>query len=619
MYQAAVLLPQKRTSHRERRDVSHMPFAHDHQEDVANDAGRAGHLPLVRTPLQVPYTAMYGSDIVTARYCGFLTPPSPPLGLWMHGWYPERRPLDRPERLFEVTMAHLRDERYWVTTERQAIFLRSQGFSRSRAIGLPIVYVPRPQIEREKGTLLVMPAHSLPASRDAWADSDYVNSIRALVPVFRKICVCVNSHDWTKGQWLHDFRAAGFEVIRGAGDNSSLERMASLFARFESVTTNGFGSLLAYASAFGAKVSIHGQFAEVTPDSLKNVPYWVDHPEFLASDTAFWGERSCRDMFPEFFTHPADAAERIEWGRTEIGWHNKVSPDELRQLFGWSKLGLAKSRISDAVTRARDAVPQSVRTPVKTMLAPNLRKDRRERRRLESMDAETPGETPLFGRAFRYVDARSYLQAYDDCFVKHLYRFRGTSERPFIVDGHADIGLGVLYFKCLYPQSRVLAFETRPAAFEILEHNCRTYGLEDVERVQDDLWGGVPVDGPVGRAHASPVHADVDASRLQPRLLSEHDGGPSPRIDLLKMRVDGSQSGRVRELSPVLGNVENVCVDFHPRFGDPQNLGSLIDVLESAGFRISVQAVGSTWTQPLMRLPGASASDNQQRIMGIRM
>ena len=77
-------------------------------------------------------------------------------------------------------------------------------------------------------------------------------------------CVCVNGHDWVRGNWVHDFRDAGFEVIRGAGDESSLERMASLFAQFEFVTTNGFGSLIAYASAFGARVSFYGPFSEVT-------------------------------------------------------------------------------------------------------------------------------------------------------------------------------------------------------------------------------------------------------------------------------------------------------------------------------------------------------------------
>jgi hypothetical protein len=299
------------------------------QAGAADGSAGSCNLPPLRTPLQAPYSAMYGSDAVAARYCGFTRPPTVPLGLWMHGWYPETRPLERPETLFDVTMAHLREEHYWVTTERQAALLRSLGFSHAQAIGLPLVYVPEPRVAREQGSLLVMPAHSLPANDRAWAASDYVASILELRPAFRRICVCVNGHDWVRGNWVHDFEDAGFEVIRGA----------SLFTRFEFVTTNGFGSLIAYASAFGARASFHGPFSEVTPDSLKNIPFFIDNPDLMSAETRFSQEEYCREMFPEFFSHPADARERIEWGRAEIGWQNKVPPDDLRRLFGWSALG----------------------------------------------------------------------------------------------------------------------------------------------------------------------------------------------------------------------------------------------------------------------------------------
>lgn len=596
-----------------------MKSSKNQQAGAGAGAGRACHLPLVRPPLQGPYSGLYGSDMVAARYCGFRKPPSAPLGLWMHGWYPERRPLDRADLLFGVTMAHLREERYWVATERQAKVLRSLGFSRSRAIGLPMVYAPEPQIAREKGALLVMPAHSLPNSSHGWVVSEYVKSISALRPCFRKICVCINGHDWTKGEWVQDFRDAGFEVVRGAGDNSSLDRMASLFAQFEFVTSNGFGSLVAYASAFGAKVSLYGPFAEVTPDSLKNVPYFVDNPDLLASEAAYVGERYCREQFPEIFVHPADATERIEWGRAEMGWQNKVSPRELRQLFGWSTWGRTRSRVTSSVARARAAVPQPLRTQVKEVLRPQLRSDRLERRRLESMGTEESGSTPLFGRAFEFADSKAYLQAHADCFVRQVYRFRGTSDQPFIIDGCAGVGLSVLYFKCLYPRCRVLAVEAGRAAFALLERNCRTYGLEEVELVQGDFWGEVVPSRFVEDSSSSAGPGSHDkappssASRLEP------DRGHIERIDLLKVEMDGSQAARLGTVAGLLTRAESVSVDYRSRVGEPQGLGSLLDVLEDVGFRCSVESLDSTRGQPLVDIPGARAVDSHLRIMGVRM
>ncbi len=46
------------------------------------------------------------------------------------------------------------------------------------------------------------------------------------------------------------------------GGSEHLRRLRRLFGRFEFVTTNGFGSHIAYAAAAGAKVSVFGPYAE---------------------------------------------------------------------------------------------------------------------------------------------------------------------------------------------------------------------------------------------------------------------------------------------------------------------------------------------------------------------
>jgi len=535
----------------------------------------------------------------------------------MHGWYPESRPLDRPERLFDVSMAHLRDLLYWVTTDRQAAFLRGLGFSHATPLGLPLAYVEEPRIAREEGSLLVMPAHSLPGNDRAWATSDYVDAIRALKPAFRRICVCVNGHDWSRGNWVHEFRGAGFEVIRGAGDDSSLERMADLFTQFESVTTNGFGSLIAYASAFGARASFYGPFSEVTPDTLKNVPFFIDNPELMAPESRCSEESYCREMFPEFFCDPADAKERIEWGRTEIGWEHKVPADELRDLFGWSTLGQVRSMVKCLAVRLQGAVPDPLKAELRSALTPEGASTRRERRRLASIAADVPGTTPLFGAAFEFADARAYLDAYDAWFMRHAYRFRATSDQPLVIDANADIGLGVLYVKCLYPRSRILALEADPAAFGILERNRRTYGLEDVELVHDALGGDVATRALSGRLQGGDGK-DAPAAAGRPFAPATGGGSPGELIDLLRLRVDAAQPGIVRELPALLAHAESVAVDYYARAGEPQDLSAVFAVVQGAGFRIAVQSPDSAKERPLVEIPSSGESGAHVRVLGFR-
>ena len=573
--------------------------------------GRSGKLPPLYAPLEGPYSAMYGSDVVAARYCGFTEPPAPPVGLWMHGWYPESRPLDRPERLFHVTMGHLRDAHYWVTTDRQAAFLRRSGFPNARAIGLPLAYVPQPAVSREKGSLLVMPAHSLPAHDRAWATSDYVSAICALTPFFERVCVCVNGHDWDRGNWVDDFRGAGFEVIRGAGDASSLLRVADLFSRFEYVTTNGFGSLIAYASAFGAKASFSGPFSEITPESLKNVPFFIDNPELMAVEARCSEESYCRQLFPDFFRHPADAKERVEWGLTEIGRPYRASPEELKHLFGWSPAGRARSTATSLQRRARTAAGELVR--------PEARAQRRERCRLQAMEADAPGVTPLFGGTFAFTDARAFLDDYDECFERHAYRFRGVSRRPFVVDGDAGTGLRVLYFKSLYPECRVLALEADPTAFAVLERNCREYDLEDVELVSGMFPRDVALcDRPVGPS-SSGAGQDLPVASGWPLPPFQFGDDLTETLDLLKLTLDGSQCSDLGGMAAFLSHVENVVLDILPEAAAPHALWALVGVLGDAGFRTALHSQDWRERRPLIELAGADYGGGRVRVLGVRM
>src|SRR5438309_286226 len=58
-----------------------------------------------------------------------------------------------------------------------------------------------------------------------------------------------------------------------------------------------------------------------------------------------------------------------------------------------------------------------------------------------------------------------------EIFVPQVYRFTPTRPDPLIFDCGANIGMAVLYFKWMYPRSRIVAFEPEPATFELLKRN----------------------------------------------------------------------------------------------------------------------------------------------------
>ena len=91
-----------------------------------------------------------------------------------------------------------------------------------------------------------------------------------------------------------------------------------------------------------------------------------------------------------------------------------------------------------------------------------------------------PSSVRIAGRRFEFPDAASFLSAYEEIFVDEIYKFRPTSERPFVLDLGANVGVSVLYFKLNYPAARITAFEPDPAIFEYLSRNVASYGLSEV-------------------------------------------------------------------------------------------------------------------------------------------
>ena len=51
------------------------------------------------------------------------------------------------------------------------------------------------------------------------------------------------------------------------------------------------------------------------------------------------------------------------------------------------------------------------------------------------------------------------IKTYEELFLDEIYRFQTNNEKPVIIDCGANIGLSSLYFKSIYPNAILHAFE----------------------------------------------------------------------------------------------------------------------------------------------------------------
>ena len=76
----------------------------------------------------------------------------------------------------------------------------------------------------------------------------------------------------------------------------------------------------------------------------------------------------------------------------------------------------------------------------------------------------------------------------DEIWHNQSYFFECRTKRPFIIDCGSNIGLSVLYFKQLFPNSNILAFEPDPILCKYLNQNVRANGLTEIEILPKAVW-----------------------------------------------------------------------------------------------------------------------------------
>ncbi len=255
--------------------------------------------------------------------------------IWQHGCFGPWQ--DHSPRLLAYNTPNAERLPVYVAREDQAKLLERNGVQNVRAIGLPIVYTTAPSVERRPGSLLVFPTHTLEGESypDRSKFQAYADEIAALRPLFEHIVVCIHSGCRKNGLWHDEFKAHDVTIIEGAStdDANALLRMRYLFERFEVLTTNGWGSHVAYALAHGCKVSIHGTRIERPRAFFEQDTTWAADRSALEralSDEQAQAERTClKDLYRE----PGDAIRDIERGRWLIGMGNKVSIKEMRIIL----------------------------------------------------------------------------------------------------------------------------------------------------------------------------------------------------------------------------------------------------------------------------------------------
>jgi FkbM family methyltransferase len=256
-------------------------------------------------------------------------------------------------------------------------------------------------------------------------------------------------------------------------------------------------------------------------------------------------------------------------------------------------------------------------------LSKTERRERRELDRIKKNNRYQEGYTNIFGEEYKikYVDNASFVFIYEELFKKEIYKFKCDIKDPLIIDAGANIGLSVIYFKRLFPESTVIAFEPDQKVFDTLDFNVRSFGFKKVELIKKALWNTETElnffsEGADGGRLATKEDTN-NIIKIQTTLLSNYIR--DQKIHLLKIDIEGAEFNVLMECREYLKNVKNIFVEYHSFKNRKQNLGELINILEQSGFRIITHHIGVHSGNPFYKIEEYEGMDLQLNIYGIRV
>jgi FkbM family methyltransferase len=190
---------------------------------------------------------------------------------------------------------------------------------------------------------------------------------------------------------------------------------------------------------------------------------------------------------------------------------------------------------------------------------------------------------------FQVPDAFSFLWQFKEIFVEEAYHFKASGPQPLIYDCGANVGTSCVYFKQLYPNARVKAFEADPNIAHYLKQNLASNGLQNVEVFTKAVWkdeAGIDLSqegADSGSVHGSGNKVRVPSVRLRDLLAREE------HVDMLKIDIEGAETAVLTDCGDMLSRVQHLFVEYHAYLGQTQDLDEILAVLRSNDFRYFIR------------------------------
>lgn len=206
----------------------------------------------------------------------------------------------------------------------------------------------------------------------------------------------------------------------------------------------------------------------------------------------------------------------------------------------------------------------------------------------------------IFGykiNAFNYGTIR-FL--FEEIFYRNEYLFNSKNKKPIIFDCGANIGFATIFFKWLYPESEIYAFEPDKKTFEVLKKNVSQNKLRNVHLFNSaisDKNGTIDffIDSKSpGSLVMSTKQERMPKDKITVDCISLSDlikNKNLSKIDYVKMDIEGSENEVIQDLNKnnQLKNIAKFSIEYHHKIsGHKSQLSKFLQIFENKDFEYQI-------------------------------
>lgn len=200
----------------------------------------------------------------------------------------------------------------------------------------------------------------------------------------------------------------------------------------------------------------------------------------------------------------------------------------------------------------------------------------------------------LFNNTLKGFDNRNLYNLFGEIFVQGIYFFKTDKKQPVIIDCGSNIGISVLYFKYLYPNCKIYAFEPDIMTYKMLEQNIQKNRLSSVKTFNFAITnkkGKIPfyVDTQPGSLAMSTTKAFNLHKSFMIKTISLSEVLPKniQIIDFIKVDIEGSEFLFLKDLIDrnTIYKIKEMIIEYHHNYSrENGTLGSFLALLDKVGF-----------------------------------